>query len=313
MRNIVVIDQEVSTPDGIALSTQFGEYDGPATFHRLVMCQHGRMSWLDEEAIEDGSLIVSDWNAMALRNERSLSQAWWERDWTGFVGRLQARGCAFRTVSNFAFGPQDGKINGGPFAARNLWARALRDPEWLLSASRPLRALEVHYGTPEREESAALKDKAGLNFRRAEDAQKYGRLPEFYDEAVAAMVAPLTNEERKELFGVLDPEASSFNTRRALAVIFSVLDEDGKPLRRADGSQVTHDYARRYIARLHGQARGVGGPIRACLRSIGKGKHPERLPVLDRAFKKAARALLASRQHPTEPETSSLPMPTVLA
>lgn len=281
MQSIVVIDQEVRDTDGSSLDILPG-YTGPARHHRLVMAKDGILTWLDDEAIPAGALVVGDYNALAVRNGRSLAQAWNQEDRDAFVARLEARGCELRTFSNFIFGK--GKVEGGPLAAVHLLERCADDPNWTRSSTRPLRP------RGNRAETRRLWDDAKWDFRQAEDAQKYGVFPAWYDAAVGTIRDALTREEEKALCASVGRLEKA--PRRVLAVYLSVRDLDGNVRLRDNGQPVTVDFARRYIARLHGQARGVGGPIRACLRSIGNGKDSEARRIADRAFTKAARALL---------------------
>ncbi len=290
-RPLVVVDQEHADAAGVLTSTASGGTSG-ARQHRLVMCLDGEtVEYLDDARIPARALVVGDYNALAIRNGRSLSQAWTEEDFTAWHAALEARGCVVRSFNNFTFGAD--RVEGGPLAALHLYRACVANPHWMVDATRPVEARDM----ADRFDSARLWEDAKWDFRRVEDDQKHGILPAWYADAqrVAHDAAPEALAWLKQphygksgrLIG-----HNQANPRRLMAVYLSVMDIDGNPRRMSDGTVIRADYARRYVARLHGRARGVGGPIRACLRAIGRSDNREERAMADRAFLKITRALL---------------------
>lgn len=292
---LYTIDQEVN-PDG---SKAIVMYDGL----QVVL--------FDLDLAEDGSLVVGDANVQLPRRGRSLSQAWTVEEWLDLQAKASARGIQLRMVNNYAFCMQDGAevratrcskhgshVPGGRLAVINLWDRCTEDPNWMLSASRPLSNRTAE----ERSESYRLHDEANWDFRQAEDAQKHGVIHPVYLQAQDVARQVLSADELR-LIDQPRPWRGGWtkddSQRLLLAIAFSVLDSNGQPRLRDNGKPVTARYAQKYIARLHHQGRGakIGGPIRAALRHIGRGNDPAKRKESDKVFSKLARALLS----PTSP------------
>lgn len=282
--DVVVIDQERSDapPHNIVMSVNGGPKE------RLVM-----------DKIPKGATVYGDYNALTHRRGRSLSQAWRPYDLRFFLAQTEKNQNAVRQFSNHVFA----KVKGGPDACVHLARKIMTDPVWARSSSRPVEPRTQ----AQRDETYRLHDEATWDFRQAEDDQKYGIEPPWYRDAVAVAVDLLDRDELAWL-GLTKTGANAKVSRPLLAIYLSVNDKAGQRRLKNDRTPVSPDFARRYIARLHaqGRGRGVGGPIRACLRKIGNGNSPEKRAMGDRVFMKLAKAFTL----PSTPEASRLPSKT---
>jgi hypothetical protein len=263
---------------------------------------------------DGGGVVVADENVWAVRNPLSQSQyCWTDHDTLDeFLNQLTDRGYHAVSVPNRA--------------ARNMYVRARYDQ------ADAVRALAEHVhdrvadghtdgplwcgcrahrrydgGRPVR---SAARNRCDRSYGQRGDVvtdflhlqNDIGYDNAFLDAAVDIVHAALTPDQR-DLLNLLKRKPCAKNRNRVAVVAVCTHDPWTGQLRTHNGQRWGRSFIRERVLGLNGTMQGVGArtagnPMRAVLRSLGRGKKPERLNATDRAVHAA---LVALQQHPQLP------------